>query len=255
MREAGANVAGDRRPGKRSPGLLAALTALFVEPVADGGEARPLAAGDGFGSAKPVVAVAGFARRCGTTTAARALAVELAARDAGGAAVVTAATLSGGGVPLGTPAASRLGRAVQRALPTRTRTVGRLCLALAPTGAEAELVGALRGMAPIVLDVEEPDGAAVAASLADALVLVAGPGVEPALAPVVAASLARVGPEPIVTVSRAGVDDRDAWDRHAAVALPEARTGARLALAGREPRGYLGRAVGALADRVGEAVR
>ena len=39
----------------------------------------------------------------------------------------------------------------------------------------------------------------------------------------------------------------------AAHALPESRMGAQLALGGREPRGELGRAIAALADRCGGA--
>lgn len=240
-----------RGPGPRR-GLLAAVAELFVEPVDVVGAPEPATADSR--SARPVVAVVGFGRRCGTTTVARALAVELAARDAVGAAVVSATALPGGAVPLGSPAAARLGRAVQRVLATRTRLAGRLCLALVEPGGEAELVGALRGMAPVVLDVEEPAGAAVAASLADSVVLVGGPATEPALAPVLAASLARVGPPPLVVLNRAAAGDADAvaaWDRHAAICLPEARLGAQIALAGREARGGFGHAVGALADRVG----
>ncbi|NLT07303.1 MAG: hypothetical protein GXY03_13485 [Solirubrobacterales bacterium] len=233
-------------------GVLAALAGLFVEPAQEDQAVTAVAHADDLAVRRPVVAVAGFRRRCGTTTVARALAAELAARDATGAAVATAAALASGGVPLGTPAAGRLGRAVQRALPTRTRVAGRLCLTLSAVGAEAELVGALRGIAPIVLDVDDPACASVAASLADAIVVVAGPATEPALAPVLAGSLARVGPPPIVVLNRAR--DADAgWDRHAAVALPESRMGAQLALAGREARGELGRAVARLADLVGEA--
>ena len=71
---------------------------------------------------------------------------------------------------------------------------------------------------------------------------------EPSLAAMVAESLARVGPQPLVVVNRAG-PDHEGWRGVAALELPDARMGAHLALAGREPRGELGRVVGELADR------
>jgi hypothetical protein len=201
--------------------------------------------------ARPVVAVAGLAPRCGTTTVARALAAELALRDEGGAAIVSAEAVAGGGIPLGTPAAGRLGRAVQRSLPAQTRAVGRICLTAAGPN-EAMFVDAARDLAPLILDVADAARTSVAASLVDAVVLVAGPGTEPALATVLAESLCRVGPEPVVVLNR----DRDAderWDGRCALRLPDARMGAQLALAGREARGELGRCVAQLADLVAVA--
>ncbi len=62
-------------------------------------------------------------------------------------------------------------------------------------------------------------------------------------------SLRRVGPEPITVLNRALGDDGP-WTGRAGVELPESRMGAQLALAGREPRGDLGRALAELADRV-----
>jgi hypothetical protein len=235
---------GGRGRGRR--GLLSAVAELFVEPV----EAAAPAGGEtdlGWsGVARPAIAVAGLAPRAGTTTVARALAAELALRDREGAAIVSAETVAGGGVPLGTPAAGRLGRAVQRALPARTRAVGRVCLtAVGPD--QARLVDTGRELAPVVLDVPDPGATAVAASLVDAVVLVGSPSVEPALAAVVADSLARIGPEAVVVLNR----DRDGdqrWEGRCALRLPESRMGAQLAAAGREPRGDLGRAVAALAD-------
>jgi hypothetical protein len=227
--------------------VLAAVADFLVEPVeptAGDAYAEP----DRTAAARPVVAVAALAPRCGTTTIARALAAELALRDDGAAAIVTSDGIAGGGIPLGTPAAGRLGRAVQRALPCRVRAVGRLCLTVAGPD-PAPLVDSARDLAPLVLDVGEPSQAAVAASLADAVVLVAGPAVEPTLATVVAQSLCRIGPEPVVVLGR----DRDSdarWDDRCALRLPEARMGAQLALAGREARGELGRAIARLADLV-----
>jgi hypothetical protein len=232
-------------------GLLAAVADFLVEPAQP---AAPVAAHADHGSVglgHVVVAVAGLGPRCGTTTVARALAAELALRARDGAAIVSADAVSGGGVPLGTPAAGRLGRAVQRSLPCQTRAVGRLCLTDAGPD-RARLVDAAHGLAPLVLDVGDPAGTAVAASLADAVVLVADPTCEPSLAAVLAESLRRVGPEPVVVLAR----DRDGdarWEDRCALRLPESRMGAQLALAGREARGDLGRAVAELADALAVA--
>jgi len=77
-----------------------------------------------------------------------------------------------------------------------------------------------------------------------------GPRTEPALAAVVARSLGRVGPEPLVVVNRAEEGGQTSWSGRGAAELPDSRMGAQLALAGREPRGDLGRAVALLADRI-----
>jgi hypothetical protein len=66
---------------------------------------------------------------------------------------------------------------------------------------------------------------------------------------VVAAWLARVGPEPAIAVNRAS--DNGPWAGRPVVSLPEARAGARIALAGREPPGALGTAIDELADWCG----
>ena len=81
------------------------------------------------------------------------------------------------------------------------------------------------------------------------MVVVGTPEVEPSLAAVIAESLARVGPEPVVVLNRRAPGG-DAWGE-VAFELPEARMAAHLALAGREPRGDLGRVVAGLADRCG----
>ncbi len=238
------------RAGERR-GLLAAVAGFLVEPAEAPLLAHSLPGGGYGGLAQPVVAVAGLAPRCGTTTVARALAAELALRDPDGAAIVSADAVAGGGVPLGTAAAGRLGRAVQRALPCQTRAVGRLCLTAAGQGLAA-LAGAARGLAPLVLDIGDPAQTAVAASLADAVVVVGEPGCEPSLAVVLAESLRRVGPDPVVVLNRDG--ERDSrWEGRCVLRLPESRLGAQLALAGREARGDLGRAVAGLADALAVA--
>jgi hypothetical protein len=247
----GLGVAFDERRGRRRPRAVAALADFLVEPASGAAAGDAAAAFASMGALRPVVVVVALAPRCGTTSVARALAAELALRDDGGAAIASAAEIAGGGIPLGTPAAGRLGRAVERALPCRVRAIGRVCLTAAGPS-PAPLVEATRDLAPIVLDVGDPADAAVAASLADAVVLVAGPAVEPALAAVVSQSLSRVGPEPVVVLNR----DREAderWNGRCTLRLPDARMGAQLALAGREARGELGRAVARLADLVAVA--
>lgn len=226
-------------------GLLSSVAGFLVEPI------EPAAPGEEIdrawtATARPAIAVAGLAPRCGTTTVARALAAELAVRYPEGAAIVSAEAIAGGGIPLGTPAAGRLGRAVQRALPSQTRAVGRICLTA--VGADhARLVDAAQDLAPLVLDVADSRQTAVAASLVDAVVLVGAPAVEPSLAAVLSQSLCRIGPEPVVVLNR-DRDGDDRWEGRCALRLPEARMGGQLALAGREARGELGRAVAKLAD-------
>ena len=177
---------------------------------------------------------------------ARALAAELGARDPAGAAAVTAGPPRGGGIPLGLPAAGRLARTLAPVSGGMSRACGRLCLV--PGADRVQLAGATRYLAPLVLDVHDPADAPAAASVAGATVVVGAPGVEPSLAAMVAEALARVGPQPLVIVNRVG-QDSEGWRPVAGLELPDARMGAHLALAGREPRGELGRAVGELADR------
>ena len=195
---------------------------------------------------RPVVAVIGLRPRSGTTVAARALAAELGRRDPGGVAAATASVPSGGAVPLGLPGAVRLARTLAPVSGGTSRACGRLCLV---PGADAvRLADAARYLAPLVLDVADPAEASAVAALSQAVVVVGGPGVEPALAAMVADSLARVGPGPIVICTRPG-ERAERWRGVAQLQLPEARMGARLALAGREPRGELGRVIEELADR------
>lgn len=198
------------------------------------------------GHPRPVVAVFGLARRCGATTVARALGAELAARSGDGACAVSGSGPAGA-IPLGTPAAARLARALAELAPGRPRASGRLCLL------EAEdplaLADVARGLAPLVLDAGKAPGGAFA-SVADRVLLVAAPAVEPALALAVAASVSRVAARPLVVLSRSrrGDAEEDRWGDQADLRLAESRAGAQLALGGRDPRGALGRAVGELAD-------
>jgi hypothetical protein len=206
-----------------------------AEPVRGEGSTAP-------GLRRPVVAVFGLARRCGATTVARGLAAELAARDGGAAAV--SSPVPAAGIPLASPAAARLAKAMADVPHARTRAVGRLCLVEGPSA--AELADAARLQVPLVLDAGSDQVGGAAAAVADHVVLVGAPAVEPALAAVVSSCLVRVGPEPIVALNR--VTGESDWGGRATVELPEARMGAQLALGGREPRGGLGRAIAALAD-------
>jgi hypothetical protein len=97
-----------------------------------------------------------------------------------------------------------------------------------------------------VLDVPHGVAPEPALALADHALLVASPSVEPALAWVAATTLAREGLAPVVVLNRAA--DAEGWHGRADVELGESRVGARLAVAGREPAGALGAAVGLLAD-------
>ena len=189
---------------------------------------------------RPVVAVVGLGPRSGATTVARALATELAIRDASGACAVTAR--AGSVLCLGTAAAGRLARSLASA--GHSRTCGRLCLIDPPD--RLALAGTAPGLAPLVFDEGDPRDAAVVAALADRVVLVGGPRVEPALAGVVAASLARVGPRPLVVACRPAEDS--GWTGRVDMAIPHSRLGAQWAIAGRQPAGDFGRAVVALAD-------
>lgn len=227
---------------------LTAAAGWLVEPAEPVAEDATAPAGP---AERPVVAVIGVAPASGATVVARALGAELAARDEDGACAVTAPT-AGGSVPLGLPAAGRLARWLAPATGLRTRACGRLCLIECDDG--AALASAVLYRAPLVLDVSDARETALAAALADTVVLVAAPRAEPSLAAVMAESLARIGPEPLIVLNRAPADDSapeaERWSGRASAALPESRMGAQLALAGREPRGELGRAVGELVDRI-----
>ena len=188
---------------------------------------------------RPVICVFGLAHGCGATVIARALAAELAARDPAGAAAVCCDARPAG-IPLATHAATRLARALEDVPGATPRAVGRLCLV---SGADPLAVAnTARYFAPLVLDAGSAALVGAPASVADRTVLVSTPNVEPALARVGAACVARVGPEPIVVLNRAP------HDQTGALAVPNSPMGARLALGGREARGELGRAIAELAD-------
>ncbi len=202
---------------------------------------------------RPVIAVFGLAGGCGATVVSRAVASELAARDASGTAAV-ACEARPGGLPLATKAAARLARALED-LPGGARPLGRLCLV---RGADpSSLSDALRGLAPLVIDAGSATLGGAPACIADRTLIVTTPAVEPTLARVAIECVARVGPDPTLVMNRARQTDERAaapggiggtGEPGETVALPESRLGAQLALGGREARGGLGRAIGRLVD-------
>ncbi len=228
--------------GRRT--LLTALVDYLVEPLEVSADDRASELSSRF---RPTVAVVGVGPGGGTTTVARALAVELALRDPCGAGAVTSDAVPSGGIPLGTAAAGRLAHGLEDRLHARTRAAGRVCLVGAVE--RPALTAVARDLAPLVIDVDDAADAPIAASLADVVMLVVSPQTEPSLARLLAASLARVGPQPQIVVNRAR-DASDRWDGSRVLRLPESRMGARLALGGREARGPLGEAVARLADLV-----
>jgi hypothetical protein len=225
---------------RRGPGLVALVAARAERWLLEPAQPRPRAV-DPPPEARLVIAVIGLGPRCGATTVARALAVELARRDRNSAAIVSAAS-RGPAPALATAPARRLARA----LPSEVASAaGRLCLIDDDDPALRELANSRP--APLVLDVPHGRAPEAAFALADAAVLVASPSIEPALADVIAASLTRNSREPAVVLNRVA-DDIDAWaDRHA-LEIPETRLGARLALAGRDPTPGLARSIAELAD-------
>jgi hypothetical protein len=232
--------------GQRGSGLVALVAAKAERWLLEPATPRPRAA-DPPPEVRPVIAVIGLGPRCGASTVARALAVELARRARGGAAIVSA--ISRGPAPaLATGPARRLARALP---PEIASAAGRLCLVDDEDPALREL--AINRPAPLVLDVPHGRAPEAAFALADAAVLVASPLVEPALADVIADSLMRDRGKPAIVLNRA-VEDIGGWsDRDLLVEIPEARLGARLALAGRDPTPGIARPVAELADRlVGE---
>jgi hypothetical protein len=221
-------------------GALAAAGSWLLEPVEPPPESPPASAS----TWRPVIAVFGLGRGSGVTVVSRALAAELASRDGDGAAAVHCESRAAG-IPLATHAATRLARALAEVPGADTRAVGRLCLV---RGAErAALADTARHFAPLVLDAGSTSLGGAPAALADRVIVVTAPSIEPALVPVAAECLGRLGHQPIVVVNRMPAEASSSPHR-AAHHLPESRMGAQLALGGREPRGELGRAIAGLAD-------
>jgi hypothetical protein len=226
-------------------GALAVAGSFLLEPAVPQPDTLPEAPS----ALRPVVAVFGLGRGCGVTMVSRALAVELAGRDAAGTAAVHCDARAAG-IPLATHAAARLAKALADVPGADTRAVGRLCLV---AGAErVTLADCARHFAPLVLDAGSASLGGAPAAVADRVIVVATPSIEPALASVAVECLGRLGCEPIVVLNRTlagGTDESDSgWENRAALRLPDSRMGAQLALGGRETRGELGRAIADLAD-------
>jgi hypothetical protein len=226
---------------RRDGGLFAIAVARAERWLLEPPPPRPRAT-EPAPDVRPVVAVVGLGPRCGATTVARALGVELARRDRSGAALVSARA-RGPAPALATAAARRLARGLPHDVAT---AAGRLCLLDPDDPAVREL--AYSRPAPLVLDVEHGTPPQGPVALADASVLVAGLEIEPSLADVVAESLARDGVPPPVVVNRAV--DPGPWESRGALMIGEARLGARLALAGRDPTAGLARPIAELADQL-----
>lgn len=230
--------------------LLQRATDWLVEPVDARDETEVLVVADAVDCAPevdvaprrhPLVAVVGLARRCGATTLARALAGELGRREAGAAVVASPQVPAVVGLG-GSAAASRLADAL--ALPSRIRVTGRLCLAVYED--PAEIAAALCTTAPAVIEVEPGVAAVETAPIVDRVVLVAPPSLDPRLAAAVAETVSAVADDPLLVVNRCS--DHGGWLPAADLIVPESRMAARLALAGRDSRGWLGRSVHELAD-------
>jgi hypothetical protein len=236
-------LAPERAPRGVLQALVATARAFLLEPP-EAERPAPVAPS----APRPVIAVFGLASGCGTTVVARAIAATLAARDPTGACAVACETKASG-LPLATPAATRLARALED-LPGGTRALGRLCLVRG--GDPCSLADALSGLAPLVIDAGSRALGGAPASVADRTLIVTTPAVEPALAQVATECVARVGPEPLVVMNRAGrvgSPPEHAATPDALVYLPETRVGAHVALSGREAGGSFGRTIGALVDR------
>lgn len=164
--------------------------------------------------------------------------MELALRDPAGAAIVSSERVGAGTPAVGTAASLRLARSLRALGCAAVRATGRLCLVRAfvlPPG--------LSPPAPLVLDT---DRGGTGAGGAHRTVLVAGPGVEPALALVVAASFERGGRPPALIANR--IEDVGRWEAIGALVTGESRLAAAIARAGREPRGQLGAAIRELVE-------
>lgn len=196
----------------------------------------------------PVVAVVALASGAGTTTVARALAIELATRHPVGAAVV-GGDVRASPLAVASRSATVLARAVGTSGVGQPRSAGRLCLV--EGGDDGALADRVRSLAPLVLDVGYRQPASVPVSLADHVALVASPAVEPALADVVGASLARIGPPPLVVLNRSepSVDDPERWVGRADMEIGDAGAIARLATAGRVRGRTLGTGLAELGER------
>ena len=191
---------------------------------------------------RPVVAVIGLAARAGTSTLARALAARLAGLDPARAAILATADPPRAGVA--GRAATGLAGWLSDAGSDGVRAIGRLAIVagdepLAPRAADRD--------APVVADVSHGAPSEPAVALADHVVLVASPDVEPALALTVEGSLRAAGRGVSLVIARS-VEEPPPELGHG-LTVPESRLAAQLTLACREPAGALAPTAVELAER------
>ena len=231
-----------RGPAAPLQALVARAAALVLEPADGAGGAALASALDEPDPPRPVVAVVGLAHRAGTSTVARAVAARLASADRERAAILVTGDPPRAG--LATPAAARLARALEEMTDLRGRALGRLCVVDAE-----EPLAAIAGAraAPLVADVQHGASPDAAVALADHVVLVAPPDVEPSLAGAVETALRTGGRGVSLVLSRVVEQPEAGLER--ALVVPEARLAARLTLSGREVRGPLGEAAWELSER------
>jgi hypothetical protein len=232
------------RPGPRSPLVARATAWLLDPPLRD--RPPPLAIAPAavppLEPPRPLAAVVGLAPRAGTSTIARALAARLAALDPSGAAILL--TPDPPRAPVATPAAIRLARALAALGIEHARAAGRLCLV-----PESEPLAALarKRSAPLVADIGHGTPAEGNTALADQVVLVCPPDVEPALASAVEAAL-RAGDHAVALVVNRATEEPPEALAHALL-VAESRLSAQLTLACREPWGALAGIAAELAAR------
>jgi hypothetical protein len=190
----------------------------------------------------PVVAVLGLARRAGASTIARALAARLAAEDPAGVAILHTPDPPRGAPPAAS--ATRLARGLAAAGTHGVRAVGRLAVI---RGSEPLAPVVTLRAAPLVADVGHGIPAEGVVALADQVVLVCPPALEPALCLAVETALRADGHSVTPLVNRALSEPGEALAH--AVVVPDSRLAAQLTLACRDPRGELGRAIAEVAER------
>ncbi len=228
-------------PASAPPGGRAAEPAdrPYLSVVPD----DPLPAGpDPFAPLRPVVAVVGLAPRAGASTVARALAARLACFDGDNAALLFSDDVPRLGLTIA--GGRRLGEEVRGFGCEGWRASGRVCVVpLSEPLAE----WAADPPSPVVADLGHGPPVAGALALAGHVVLVAPPGVEPALAAAVEGSLRREGHGVSLVVNRAAAEPGPELER--ALMIPEAWLAAALSRACRAPRGALAAAATELAER------
>ena len=229
-------------PATRHAAAAAAQSVAAAEPASRPPLTLAPAPAEPLEPPRPVVAVLGLAPGAGGSTVARALAARLAADDPCAAAVLV--TPDSPRPAPATAAAARLARALLDRGIDGARAAGRLCVV--PGTEPLPPIAGLRP-APVVADIAHGAPAEGATALADHVVLVCPPDVEPALAAAVETTLRRAGQYVSLVLNRV-IEEPPARLAHALL-VPDSRVAAQLTLACREPRGALAEAAAELAER------